>query len=60
MKLQPDFPAILFRRLSRNQDKGEEQKQLSKEFVNRWLIQNGFQVEGNKPDMRMNILKPFR
>jgi phosphoribosylaminoimidazole-succinocarboxamide synthase len=25
------------------QDKGEEQKQLSKEFVRRWLIQNGFQ-----------------
>lgn len=25
------------------QEKGEEQKQLSKEFVRRWLIQNGFQ-----------------
>ncbi|WP_269225651.1 phosphoribosylaminoimidazolesuccinocarboxamide synthase [Flavobacterium eburneipallidum] len=25
------------------QDNGEEQKQLSKEFVRRWLIQNGFQ-----------------
>ena len=25
------------------QDKGEEQKQLSKEFVRRWLIDNGFQ-----------------
>jgi phosphoribosylaminoimidazole-succinocarboxamide synthase len=25
------------------QNKGEEQKQLSKEFVRRWLIQNGFQ-----------------
>ncbi len=25
------------------QDRGEEQKQLSKEFVRRWLIQNGFQ-----------------
>jgi phosphoribosylaminoimidazole-succinocarboxamide synthase len=25
------------------QDKGEEQKQLSKEFVRRWLIENGFQ-----------------
>jgi phosphoribosylaminoimidazole-succinocarboxamide synthase len=29
------------------QDKGEEQKQLSKEFVRRWLIENGFQgLEG--------------
>jgi phosphoribosylaminoimidazole-succinocarboxamide synthase len=29
------------------QDNGEEQKQLSKEFVRRWLIQNGFQgLEG--------------
>ena len=25
------------------QRKGEEQKQLSKEFVRRWLIENGFQ-----------------
>jgi phosphoribosylaminoimidazole-succinocarboxamide synthase len=25
------------------QDKGEDQKQLSKEFVRRWLIENGFQ-----------------
>jgi phosphoribosylaminoimidazole-succinocarboxamide synthase len=35
------------------QDKGEEQKQLSKEFVRRWLIENGFQgKEGQKvPDM---------
>lgn len=35
------------------QDKGEEQKQLSKEFVRRWLIQNGFQgQEGQQiPDM---------
>ena len=29
------------------QKKGEEQKQLSKEFVRRWLIANGFQgLEG--------------
>ena len=29
------------------QDKGEMQKQLSKEFVRQWLIQNGFQgLEG--------------
>ena len=35
------------------QDKGEEQKQLSKEFVRRWLIENGFQgLEGQKiPEM---------
>lgn len=35
------------------QDKGEEQKQLSKEFVRRWLIDNGFQgKEGQRiPEM---------
>jgi phosphoribosylaminoimidazole-succinocarboxamide synthase len=35
------------------QQKGEEQKQLSKEFVRRWLIENGFQgKEGQAvPDM---------
>ncbi len=35
------------------QDKGEAQKQLSKEFVRQWLIQNGFQgLEGqNVPHM---------
>jgi phosphoribosylaminoimidazole-succinocarboxamide synthase len=35
------------------QDKGEDQKQLSKEFVRRWLIENGFQGrEGQAiPDM---------
>lgn len=35
------------------QKKGEEQKQLSKEFVRRWLIENGFQgMEGQcVPDM---------
>lgn len=35
------------------QNKGEEQKQLSKEFVRRWLIENGFQgQEGQQiPDM---------
>jgi phosphoribosylaminoimidazole-succinocarboxamide synthase len=35
------------------QDSGEEQKQLSKEFVRRWLIENGFQgKEGQQiPDM---------
>lgn len=35
------------------QNRGEEQKQLSKEFVRRWLIENGFQgKEGQKiPEM---------
>ena len=35
------------------QDKNEEQKQLSKEFVRRWLIENGFQgLEGQQiPEM---------
>jgi phosphoribosylaminoimidazole-succinocarboxamide synthase len=35
------------------QDKGQEQKQLSKEFVRRWLIQKGFQgLEGQQiPNM---------
>ena len=35
------------------QDNNEEQKQLSKEFVRRWLIENGFQgKDGQKiPDM---------
>ena len=35
------------------QDSGEEQKQLSKEFVRRWLIENGFQgKEGHQiPEM---------
>ena len=35
------------------QDKGEQQKQLSKEFVRQWLIANGFQgLEGQRmPDM---------
>ncbi|OXE98185.1 phosphoribosylaminoimidazole-succinocarboxamide synthase [Flavobacterium araucananum] len=35
------------------QDKGEEQKQLSKEFVRRWLIENDFQGQDGQqiPDM---------
>lgn len=38
---------------SERQQKGEEQKQLSKEFVRRWLIENGFQgKEGQRvPEM---------
>jgi len=41
------------------QDKGEEQKQLSKEFVRRWLIENGFQgQEGQQiPDMTDAYIK---
>jgi len=30
------------------QDRGEEQKQLSKEFVRRWLIENGFQGQAGQ------------
>jgi phosphoribosylaminoimidazole-succinocarboxamide synthase len=35
------------------QDKGEDQKQLSKEFVRQWLIANGFQGKDGQqiPDM---------
>ncbi len=41
------------------QDKGEEQKQLSKEFVRRWLIENGFQgLEGQQiPNMTEDYIE---
>ncbi len=41
------------------QEKGEAQKQLSKEFVRQWLIENGFQgKEGqNVPEMTDEIVK---
>ena len=41
------------------QDNGEEQKQLSKEFVRRWLIENGFQgKEGQQiPDMSQQYVE---
>ncbi|MGB7528670.1 phosphoribosylaminoimidazolesuccinocarboxamide synthase [Sphingobacterium cellulitidis] len=41
------------------QEKGEAQKQLSKEFVRQWLIENGFQgKEGQKvPEMTDEIVK---
>lgn len=41
------------------QDRGEEQKQLSKEFVRRWLIENGFQgQEGQQiPNMTDNYIE---
>ena len=32
-----------------NQDNGEKQKQLSKEFVRQWLIENGFQGKDGPP-----------
>ena len=43
------------------QEKGQEQKQLSKEFVRRWLIENGFQgLEGQQmpfmPDELVNTI----
>ena len=36
------------------QDKGEHQKQLSKEFVRQWLIENGFQGKDNDQIPAMN------
>jgi phosphoribosylaminoimidazole-succinocarboxamide synthase len=41
------------------QDSGENQKQLSKEFVRQWLIENGFQgLEGQKvPEMTDEVVK---
>ena len=41
------------------QDKGEEQKQLSKEFVRRWLIENDFQgLEGQQiPEMTASYIQ---
>ena len=41
------------------QDKGEEQKQLSKEFVRRWLIENGFQgLKGQQiPEMTASYIQ---
>jgi phosphoribosylaminoimidazole-succinocarboxamide synthase len=36
------------------QEKGEEQKQLSKEFVRRWLIDNGFQGKDDQKVPEMN------
>ena len=40
-------------------DKGENQKQLSKEFVRQWLIENGFQgLEGQKvPEMNDDLVQ---
>jgi hypothetical protein len=48
-----DYLSKFLPKIQERQDKGEEQKQLSKEFVRRWLIQNGFQgLEGQQiPDM---------
>ena len=43
---------------SERQSKGEAQKQLSKEFVREWLMENGFQgKEGQKiPEMTLEII----
>ena len=43
----------------KRQDKGEPQKQLSKEFVREWLIENGFQgKDGQKiPEMNNEFVK---
>jgi phosphoribosylaminoimidazole-succinocarboxamide synthase len=40
------------------QDKGEKQKQLSKEFVRQWLIENGFQGKDGQtiPEMTEAIV----
>jgi len=38
------LPGIFYKdSYQERQDKGEKQKQLSKEFVRQWLIENGFQ-----------------
>jgi phosphoribosylaminoimidazole-succinocarboxamide synthase len=44
---------------SERQNRGEKQKQLSKEFVREWLMENGFQgKEGQKiPEMTDSVLK---
>jgi len=39
---------------SQRQERGEEQKQLSKEFVRRWLIENGFQGKAGQQIPVMN------
>ncbi len=39
---------------SERQEKGETQKQLSKEFVRQWLIQNGFQGKEGQQIPKMN------
>jgi len=40
----PDSSRYFFKEgYQQSQDKGEKQKQLSKEFVRQWLIENGFQ-----------------
>ena len=38
----------------RKQDEGESQKQLSKEFVREWLIQNGFQGKEGQTIPKLN------
>jgi phosphoribosylaminoimidazole-succinocarboxamide synthase len=56
----PDSSRYFYRQgYEARQEKGEPQKQLSKEFVRQWLIENGFQgKEGQKvPEMTDEIVK---
>jgi phosphoribosylaminoimidazole-succinocarboxamide synthase len=56
----PDSSRYFYRQgYEERQKKGEPQKQLSKEFVRQWLIENGFQgKEGQKvPEMTDEIVK---
>jgi phosphoribosylaminoimidazole-succinocarboxamide synthase len=51
--------SLLYRGYQERQDKGEEQKQLSKECT--WLVQNGFQgLEGQQiPDMTEEYIEKW-
>lgn len=56
----PDSSRYFYREgYEQRQQKGESQKQLSKEFVRQWLIENGFQgKDGQKvPEMTDEIVK---
>lgn len=56
----PDSSRYFYREgYEQRQEKGEPQKQLSKEFVRQWLIENGFQgKDGQKvPEMTDEIVK---
>ena len=45
----------------KDRDKGEAQKQLSKEFVRQWLIENGFQgLDGQQIPAMSEELKLLR
>jgi len=56
----PDSSRYFYKKgYQEKQDAGETQKQLSKEFVRQWLIENGFQgLEGQKvPEMTDKVVK---